>query len=177
MRIILASKNPVKIKALQDVMPAYEFLKDTEIISCEANSGVSDQPKSLEETISGAINRARKAYNKQYAYSFGIESGLIEVPYTPLMDICFCVVYDGKEQSIGSSVAFEVPVLVSSIVIEKNMNLTQACYEAKLTSSKTIGSAEGIIGLLTKGRVTRKDYTKQAIQMALIPWENAQLYF
>jgi non-canonical (house-cleaning) NTP pyrophosphatase len=36
-----------------------------------------------------------------------------------------------------------------------------------------LGSAEGIIGVLTKGRLTRKEYVKQAITMALINLENS----
>src|SRR3989344_613534 len=129
----------------------YEILKEAEIIPFESNSGVSDQPKSLEETIKGAINRAKFSF-KDCHYSFGIESGLMSVPETKTgyMNFCACAIYDGSQIHLGMSSAFEFP--------------------------KKITSSQGIIGLLTKGRVTRKDYTIQAIRMALIHLENPELY-
>jgi non-canonical (house-cleaning) NTP pyrophosphatase len=39
-----------------------------------------------------------------------------------------------------------------------------------------VGSAEGAVGLLTKGRITRLDYIKQSIVMAMIHLENAKFY-
>jgi len=45
-----------------------------------------------------------------------------------------------------------------------------------LTENPKIGSAEGSIGVLTKDRIMRKEYIKQAVVMALIPMENKELY-
>src|SRR5207247_1757153 len=80
-------------------------------------SGVDNQPKSLEETVRGAINRAKGAI-KDADYSFGLESGLIEVPYTKtgMMDLCVCAIYDGKNIHLGLSSAFELPKNVYSFV-------------------------------------------------------------
>src|SRR5699024_12804178 len=52
MKITIGSKNPTKIKAVQDVF------KTAEITSLDVLSGVSAQPFSDEETRTGAINRA-----------------------------------------------------------------------------------------------------------------------
>ena len=46
----------------------------------------------------------------------------------------------------------------------------------EITKKRKIGSGEGLIGILTKGRVSRKDYTKQAIRMAMVQIENPELY-
>lgn len=53
---------------------------------------MSDQPKSLKETISGAMNRSRNAFS-DCQFSFGLESGLMAVPFTKTgyMDVCVCV--------------------------------------------------------------------------------------
>jgi non-canonical (house-cleaning) NTP pyrophosphatase len=40
-----------------------------------------------------------------------------------------------------------------------------------MTTNENIGSEEGAIGILTKGRMTRKEYTKQALRTALIHLE------
>jgi len=50
--------------------------------------------------------------------------------------------------------------------------MNQAFSRAGLTNNPKLGSQEGAVGLLTKGRLTRKEYTKQAIRTALIHLEN-----
>ena len=92
------------------------------------------------------------------------------------MDFCACSIYDGKEHSIGLSCAFEFPKKVTEMIYEQGITANDAFYNIGLTTNKKIGSADGAIGILTKGRVTRKDYTKQAVQMALIHLENKNLY-
>ena len=48
---------------------------------------------------------------------------------------------------------------------------------AGLTDHVKLGNTEGgLIGLLTKGRVSRKEYTKQAIVNALIQLDNPDIY-
>jgi len=102
----------------------------------------------------------------------------MQVPYTKTgyMDLCACAIYDGKEVHIGLSSAFEFPTQVTRLILEEGLDANQAFYLVGLTKDPKIGSAEGAIGLLTKGRVTRKDYTKQAISMALIHLENSNLF-
>ena len=126
----------------------------------------------------GAITRAKGVFSKGCLYSFGIERGLIEIPYEPTrrMDVGACIIYDGRrEVGSGLSCAFEIPPLTAQKV-DEGMDLSQACLEAGLTKNEYAGFDEGIVGILTKGRVTREDYTKQAIRMALIPLDNPELY-
>lgn len=49
--------------------------------------------------------------------------------------------------------------------------MNKAAYQAGFTKNPKVGSAEGLVGIMTKGRLTRKDYTKEAIRMALIHLE------
>ena len=141
------------------------------------DSKISEQPKSLEETIRGAMNRAKSSF-QDCTYSFGIESGLMQVPYsqTGSMDFCACAIYDGENHFLGLSCAFECPPAVMRLVHEEGLDLNNACYKAGLTNDPKIGNSEGIIGILTNGRVTRKEYTKQAIIMALMHLEYATLF-
>ena len=176
MKIKVASLNPQKIQAVKDTVLDYPELKDALVEGVSAPSDVSDQPKSLEETVNGATNRARNAF-VDCDYSFGIESGLISVPKTKsgYMDICVCAIYDGKDFHLGCSSVFEVPNKIMELM-HTGMNMQDACFEAGLTQNKNLGSAEGMIGILTKGRVTRLAYTKQAIISALIHLENKNLF-
>ena len=46
--------------------------------------------------------------------------------------------------------------------------MNEAALKAGLTPKKNVGSAEGLVGIVTKGKLSRKEYTKEAIRMALI---------
>ncbi|MBI5420740.1 MAG: inosine/xanthosine triphosphatase [Parcubacteria group bacterium] len=177
MKICVGSKNDVKISAVKEVLAYYDDLRDAEICSHEVDSAVSAQPKSIDETMQGAMNRARGAF-RDCAYSFGIESGLMVVPNTKTgyMDVCVCAIYDGKQFSFGLSSALEFPREVTRLIFEEGVDSTQAFNKIGLTTNPQIGSAEGIIGVLTKGRLTRKDYTKQAVLTAMIHLEHPELY-
>ncbi len=137
------------------------------------SSGVSDQPKSLEETIEGAKNRARKAHN-DCDYSFGIESGLMAVPHTKsgYMDVCACAIFDGSEYHLGLSSAWEAPERVFKLILEDGLDMNEAAYEVGLTKDKKVGSAQGLVGIMTRGRLTRKEYTKEDIRTSLIHIDN-----
>ncbi len=178
MKLIVASINPIKIGAVRDLIKDYPFLRNAQVDSLEINTGVAEQPTSLEETINGAVNRARSAFSRDYVYSFGIESGLMKVPCTKTgeMDFCACAVFDGTLYHLGLSCAFEFPSLITKLIHEEGINATQACLKAGLTKKENIGYEEGIIGIITNGRITRRDYTKQAVQMALIHLEYPHLY-
>jgi inosine/xanthosine triphosphatase len=175
--INVGTKNLQKIDAVKEVLKEYIDFKDCKIIGIEVSSDVSEQPKSIDETIKGAINRAKNCFT-HCNYSIGLESGLIKVPYTKTgyMDVTACAIFDGKKIHLGLSSAFEYPIKVTKSVFEDNINITQSFMKHGLTKDPKMGSAEGAIGLLTKGKVTRKDYTKQSIHMAMIHLENPELY-
>lgn len=173
MKIKIASQNPVKVEALKEILADYPHLKDAEIVAVHALSEVSDQPKSLKETVQGALNRSKNAYG-ECDYCFGIESGLMEVPNTKsgYMDVCVCAIFDGREHHLGLSSAWEAPKQVSEYMLKDGLNMNDAAYKAGLTANPKVGSSEGLVGIMTKGRLTRKEYTKEAIRTALIHVDN-----
>jgi inosine/xanthosine triphosphatase len=173
MKIIVGTTNAAKVAAVKEIVKEYAHLADATIESVKTESGVSDQPKSLQETIAGAMNRARSIFNN-CDYSIGLESGLMEVPNTKsgFMDLCVCAIYDGKEFHLGLSSAWEFPdPKIMDLIVKGGMNMSEAINHVGLTSNADIGTAEGAIGLLTKGRMDRKEYTKQALRTALIHLE------
>lgn len=172
MKIVVGSKNQVKVDAVREILQDYHHLKDAQIITAEAKSDVGEQPKSLEETVSGAMNRARNSY-KDCDYSFGLESGLMAVPKTKtgFMDVCVCAIFDGKEYHLGLSSAWEAPKEVADYMLNHGLDMNEAAYKAGLTTNRKVGMAEGLVGVMTKGRLTRKEYTKEAIRTALIHLE------
>lgn len=177
MKINVASKNPIKIKAVEELIKQYSFIGESVVEGIDTESGVSNQPKTIEETIRGAINRAKNAFT-DCDLSFGIESGIFDVPYTKagVMDICACVIYDGVTTHIGLSSAFEPPKKITDLMKEKNIEMSDACLEMGITKNPKVGNSEGLIGILTNGRMNRLEYTKQAVMTALIHLEYAHLY-
>lgn len=179
MVIAIGSTNQVKVQALEEVLKGYPFIP-SQIVALNVPSGISEQPMSLEETIQGAKNRAKNVFEScsQCSYGFGIESGLKQVtgPKTGFMECTTCCIYNGHDYYFGQSCAFELPSQIVDLIVNNNLDLAQACFQAGLTQNPKLGAAEGIIGVLTKGRINRKEYTKQAIITALIQIENPEIY-
>lgn len=167
--IYVASLNKNKIQAVQEVFPSYEVKG----IACR--SGVREQPQSLDEIIKGAIFRAKTIF-EDCEYSVGIEDGIAPVPETHsgYMNFCCCAVYDGKRVYLGLGPAFEYPPQCTKRVIKEGITISEAFLP--MTNKPDIGYEEGIIGFLTEGRISRKDYTKLAVEMARIQLDSAELY-
>lgn len=176
MKINIGTKNTIKIDALRETIAGYDFLKGARVDGVDSNSEVADQPKSLEETICGAKNRAKSAFGG-CNFSVGIEDGLMTVPQTLTgsMNLCVCAFYDGTRYYLGTSAGFEYPPKAIDLVA-KGRDINQAFYELGLTDNPKVGSALGAIGILTKNRWCRKDTVKQSIIAALIQLENKNLY-
>jgi inosine/xanthosine triphosphatase len=170
MKINVGSQNKVKVEAVKEIIVDYPHLASAEVVSMSTESGVANQPKSLDETMRGAVNRAMAAWGN-CDYSIGLESGLMDVPMskTGHMDVCVCAIYDGKEFHFGLSSAWEFPdKKITDLIMKEGLDISEAINKAGLTNNPKIGSEQGAIGILTKGRLDRKEYTKQALRTALI---------
>ncbi|MBU2025317.1 MAG: inosine/xanthosine triphosphatase [Patescibacteria group bacterium] len=181
MKVIIGTKNEAKVEALRETLRGYELFGDFSLKAIEVCSGVSEQPKTIKETIKGAENRARTAWEKsrgEVDFSFGLESGLMKTAGTKsgYMDTCVCAIFDGKDFCLGFSSCFEYPKKAVKLIFDKGLTVTQAFRELGLSNKARLGREEGAIGILTGGRLTRKGYTKQAIVTALIQVENKGLY-
>ncbi|GAU09334.1 inosine/xanthosine triphosphatase [Desulfoplanes formicivorans] len=168
MHIILGSHNPVKLQAVKEVMKTIPGLASAEIQAVKADSGVPDQPRGFEETILGARNRAREAFCHG-DWGIGLESGIIPVPLTRtgFMNLTACVIFDGTTAYTGLGPAFELPEKVVEHVTVRGLELDQAVNASGMSDHPRIGYDQGIIGIMTQGRVTRMEYTKPAVLMAL----------
>jgi len=177
MHITLGSKNPIKIIALKEVLGRYDLFKDAVVNGASVSSGVAEQPLTLEETIRGAKNRAEAAYVK-CDYSFGLEGGLAKIPHTKsgYMQMSACAIYDGEEFHMGLASGFELPKRAVDLLVNEGKDLSQAWKEIGLTTKEDIGAEEGSIGMLTNGRVNRKEYAQQSIINALIHLENSHMF-
>ncbi|VVB84606.1 Non-canonical purine NTP phosphatase [uncultured archaeon] len=90
------------------------------------------------------------------------------------MNFCCCAIYDGSRTYLGLGPAFEYPPECTDKVVEEGITISEAF--TPVSGKPDIGYEEGIIGWLTDGRINRKDYTKQAVEMARIQIDNPGLY-
>ena len=109
----MGSKNKTKVNAVADILRDYPMFGDAEVIGVAVQIEEFGHPKSLEETVAGAVDRAKQA-DEGHDYGFGIEGGLMAVPQTKsgYMEVAACAIYDGKTIHLGLSPAVEWPQAV-----------------------------------------------------------------
>ena len=180
MIIAVGSTNNVKVHAVEELIDEYPILKGSKVVAVSTQSGVSEQPLSLEETVLGAKNRAEKAFHASQPcqYGIGIEGGLCASPgtNTGFVTLNICSIFDGTHHYIGFTSGFEVPPQILKLVLEQKMDLSQACFHSGITTKVKVGASEGLVGILTQGRINRKQYTKECLVMAFVQLENSSWY-
>lgn len=171
MIIRVGSKNPVKVEAVKEYFPEFD------VEGVEVDSGTDEQPKSLQETLRGAQTRAERCKGGA-DWGIGVESGImpLNVRGADWLNIVTCSIWNGKKHCIGIGSGFIVPPKFINIALSDKVDLSEAAFQAGFTPKKRIGYEEGIISLLTDGKMARKPYIKQAIQMAMIQVNHPELY-
>ncbi|MFX0097321.1 MAG: inosine/xanthosine triphosphatase [Candidatus Hodarchaeota archaeon] len=176
MQIAVGTLNPVKIAAVRDILN--RIYGKIALISLGVESGVPNQPIGLNQTLNGAINRAKEALKKTNAdLGIGIEAGLVRIPFTitGFFDYQFCAIIDRQQWiTLGSGSGFEYPPIVIEGVVKKNLEIDEAMEN--ITGIKDMGERQGAVGHLTHGILLRKELTEQSILMAMIPRINVELY-
>lgn len=179
MKIAIGTTNKGKVEAVQNGLNNYSEYTNSEIISIEVVSGVGAQPQSLAETIRGAKNRAKQAFDLASAdLGFGLESGLFPVPETKseYMDTTACAIYDGQNFHLGLSSCFEYPKAMVKKILEEGKEITDIALELGFFENRNCREDGGMIGILTRGVVTRKKYSEQAVHMAMVHLLNKDHY-
>ncbi len=179
-KVGLGSTNPVKYRAVCDVLHRYFGVMPCQVNQMRVESGVNAQPIGSKEVFLGAKNRAMNAFHA-CDLSVGVESGLIDFGFMKdkYLNACVCTVYDGERFSYGVSQAFSLPPEVLERVLkgEGNVEIDEALMKTGLSGNPNIGEDVGLVGLLTKSRVVREDLVREAVTMAVIPFTNLGLYF
>lgn len=179
MKIKVGSKNKLKIGAVMDAVNLYpDLFPNPDISGVDVTVEQFGHPKNLKETVEGAIERARSAF-KDCELSFGLEGGLMEVPYskTGFMEVGVCAIYDGKNIHLGLSPAYEWPKKINDLIISGQADASQAFRQVGFTEHEKLGAMEGgIAGVLTGGRMTRETQTRYSIITALVQLEKKEFY-
>jgi len=174
MKVAVGSRNPVKVMATENVLK--NFYDDLHVSGVDVDSGVPSQPFGLDQTIEGAVNRAKNAYSSDVDLGVGIESGLMETPssITGYIDLQWCAVFDGSRVTIGVSSGFEYPPGVIEEVL-KGREVGDVMDE--VTGISNLGEKTGAVSHLTHGLLDRTGNTEQCVLMAMVPRLNEGVYF
>ena len=174
MKIVVASRNPVKIGATEQAFATLFPDATLEMLSADVDSGVSDQPTSDQETRAGARNRAIAAGDAlpEADYWVGLEGG-VEVIDEQLMAFAWMAIR-GTDGRVGEarSATLPLPPAVKDLV-DSGMELGDA--NDKVFSTINSKQGGGAYGLLTNGLYTRESIYMQTLIIALTPFVN-ELY-
>lgn len=149
LRVALGSKNPAKMKAVQSAFIRMGL--EAEVIGIDVPSGVSEQPFSDEETIQGALNRAKGACSS-FDYGIGLEGGVVDTPYGLFLCNWGAVVNAVGQAGIGGGHRLQLPKEIAEQV-RQGQELGTVIDE--WASGLDIKKKEGAIGILTKNHITR----------------------
>lgn len=176
MRVAVGSTNPVKIKAVRNVLG--ELFRNLRVEGVNVGPEIPPQPIGQETIIKGAIDRARHALSAGgFDIGVGIEAGLVPIAQvnSGFVDMQWCAIVDKCGRvTLGHGAGFEYPPAVIDEVLEKNVEVGKIME--RLTGIKQIGKRMGTIGYLSHGKLDRVRLTEQAVLMAMLPRLNPELY-
>lgn len=172
--IIVASQNPVKVKAVNNAFERMFPDENFKIISVSVPSGVKDQPTSNEETLEGALNRANNAAKKlpEAEYWIGIEGG-VDVKGEEMAAYAWVVIKSESITGKARTGTFYLPPAIAKLVYD-GMELGSA--DDLVFDQNNSKQKSGAIGILTGDVITRTQLYEHAIILALIPFKNQELF-
>lgn len=172
-RIIIGSKNPVKINAATKAMTQLFPNSTIEASGIDAPSGVPAQPMTDSDTRQGAINRVNYCQHHVEAdYYFAMEGGVDNFEFGPAT-FAYIAIAHQERLSIGRGALLPLPMQVYQ-ALEAGEELGHVMD--RLFKTVNIKQKGGAIGLLTHGHATRESNYTQAIILAMAPLLNPHIY-
>ncbi|MCX6175026.1 MAG: inosine/xanthosine triphosphatase [Ignavibacteriales bacterium] len=177
MKILVGSKNPVKISSVDDALKNY--FKNIEVIGTEIESGVSVQPIN-DETYTGAQNRALRLKEINDLQNLGaelfvrIEGGITEQFSKWFAFGCICVLDNNGRTGFGTSPHFQLP---PSVVEKLLRGIELGDVMDEIMNQQNTKQKNGAIGFFTNGVMNRKELYVEGLKVAVIPFLHKEMYF
>lgn len=177
MKVLVGSVNPVKVGAVRDVFEPH--FPGVEVAGIEAPSGVAAQPVG-DDTFAGAENRARALAGRHAEralgaeFCVGLEGGIAQFYGRWFAFGAICIADAAGRLGFGVSPLFELP---QEIVVALLKGDELGHVMDRLAGEHNTKQRGGAVGILTGGRITRRELYAQGVAMALIPFLNPELFF
>lgn len=169
MKIIIGSKNPAKIKAVQAVFQNYQ----AEFTSLNVSSGVREQPFSDEETIKGAINRAYATLKEAGGeIGIGLEGGVQKTEYGLFLCNWGALAEEGKPPIVAGGARIPLPEAVAvRLLAGEELGPVMDDFMNK----EDIRKKEGAVGIFTNSQVSRSEMFEHVMKLLVGQYEYRQM--
>lgn len=165
--VVVGSRNPVKIAAVQAVLD--QITPGIWVTGVSVPSGVPDQPIGDAETQAGARNRAHAALASTGAsLAIGLEGGVVELPNGAMQSCAWAVAVDASgREGVGGSLAMPLPNRVAA-----RLRAGEELGYAMDAEAQTVGTkhGRGAVGILTAGLIDRQRAYEHLVAYALTRW-------
>ncbi|AYV74135.1 MULTISPECIES: DUF84 family protein [Niallia] len=162
MKVCIGTNNKAKVKAVKNCLE-----KDTaiEFATFNVSSGVSEQPFSDEETIKGAVNRAKAALQEGAGeIGIGLEGGVHRTNDTLFLTNWGALVWKDGTTYIASGARIPLPKEIETkLVAGRELGPVMDEYVQK----ENVRSTEGAIGIFTNGRINRTAMFEHVVELLL----------
>lgn len=173
-KVGVGSQNPVKVNCVKKAFTVCWPKKKFVFVSQSVSSGVNDQPRSDEECVLGAKNRAEQVLKETKAnFGVGIEGGIVKMG-EHFFARAWVVVIDNKGNTgLASS--------VSAPMSKRHMDLINSGIELgkaddMITGRKNTKQKEGYFGFISSKLITREKGYIDAVIMALARFKKLKLF-
>lgn len=157
MNIIIGSKNPTKIKAVETIFPSYT------VMSFDVPSNVSPQPFSDEETRQGAINRAMQCMESAPgSMGIGLEGGVMYVDKQLFLCNWGALVTEDGNTYTASGARIVLPEGFDEPLRNgEELGDVMDCYVKK----QGVRKKEGAIGVFTNELISRQEMFEHVVKL------------
>ena len=161
MHVAVGSRNPVKVAAVESALPV------AEVEAVGVDSGVPEQPYGIEETVTGAENRARRALD-DHALAVGIEGGVASLDAVEgLWLVMWAAATDGDRWGRGGGPSLRLPDRIAGR-IEAGEELGPVMDD--VLGTENVARKAGAAGALTGNITDRETALREAVAGALGPF-------
>ncbi|MHB8930979.1 MAG: inosine/xanthosine triphosphatase [Melioribacteraceae bacterium] len=176
MKILVGSKNPVKVASVKESFAKY--FDNVDVIGIEVESGVSTQPVN-DQTFIGAQNRAIKlkelndTQNLSADYFVGIEGGITKQFEKWFAFGCMCIIDKEGRIGFGTSPHFELP---QNVVEKLLQGIELGDVMDEIMNQQNTKQKHGAIGFFTNGVMNRKELYVEGLKVALITFLHKEMF-
>ena len=174
LKIVIGSKNPIKIEATKNAFEKV-FGLSVEIIAVSVSSGVSDMPISFEEMLDGAKNRADRARQKIDAdFGVGLEGGFENEKIGTFLSGFVAIVDRQGVWGYAQGSGLFMPEKIVKKVREQKKELGDVMDEMR--GLKNTKQHEGCVGFMTDNLIPRKSAFEATIIYALSRFTKKEMF-